>query len=214
MENSTSYFVELDENNFVIRVLCLSTESLLNSDGEEDEQIGVDILKGLTSSTLKWKRCWQNANKDLSKRFAYPGPFSFYDENLDIFYGDKPYEGWFFDTSSLEWKPPVGSPPKPELTQEQIDKYYTYNWDSELYSKGENPWHLRSTPPPSPLLTDEQRDSKGFYFWDEEEVEWQFVIPGEPPELTEQQISDGYIYQWDEPAHRNGQNGWYLVKTI
>lgn len=214
MENPISYFAELDENNVVKRVLCLDTIYLLDDDGTEQEELGIQKMKEITSSDLKWKRCWMDANRDLSKRFDYPSMGSFYDENLDIFYGLPLEREWVFDTETLEWKPPIDSPPKPSITQQQIDDGYVYLWSYRLYAEGENPWVLRFVRPLMPALTEAELAAKSFYFWEEENKEWKLCTPvGEHPELTEEQINQGYVYHWDENAYRDGQSGWCLVQA-
>jgi len=45
-----AHFAQLDENNIVTRVIVVSNEDVLNSDGEEVEQIGIDFCKNLFGS--------------------------------------------------------------------------------------------------------------------------------------------------------------------
>lgn len=141
-----AHFAQLDENNTVIGVLVVLNSDITDENGIEKEEIGIQFLKSLLGENTIWKQTSYNHN--FRKRYAGYGYT--YDETLDAFIPPKPYDNWILDDVTLDWIPPVA---QPELTQEQIDQRYYYDWDQELSETGENGWVLKQFPesPEDPL---------------------------------------------------------------
>lgn len=76
-----AHFAELDENNIVMRVIVISNSDLLNENGEESEQIGVEFCKSLFGQDTKWVQTSYNNN--IRKYFAGIGYT--YNQELDEF---------------------------------------------------------------------------------------------------------------------------------
>jgi len=127
-----AHFARLDENNFVIDVTVIVNEVIVDDQGQENEQIGIDFCKQLFGEDTKWIQASYNGNI----RGRYPGIGFKYDSDIDKFVGPKPYPSWTLDPNTGDWVPPI---PKPQETQEQIDKFITYMWSEE-----ENNWITRS----------------------------------------------------------------------
>ena len=51
-----AHFAELDNDSKVIRVLVIAN-AVLDDDGSENEQQGIDLLKSLYGTYTTWKQC-------------------------------------------------------------------------------------------------------------------------------------------------------------
>jgi hypothetical protein len=74
-----AHFAELDDNNIVTRVLVIHNNELLNADGQELEQKGIDFCVGLFGG--RWVQTSYNANF----RGCYAGIGFAYNPDLDLF---------------------------------------------------------------------------------------------------------------------------------
>ena len=115
-----AHFALLDENNMVLNVLVIANEQLLDNDGNEVEQLGVDFLHKIGLSG-KWKQCSYNGN--FRHVMADPNG-GYYDEINDVFIIKKPYQSWILD-DNFDWKAPFPAPDQ--------DKYWwnepTQTWE-------------------------------------------------------------------------------------
>jgi len=114
-----AHFAKLDNNNKVIKVIVVHNNELLDENGEESEQKGIDFLKQLfKDSDAVWKQT--SYNRNFRTRLAGPGQT--YDESRDAFILPKPYDSWTLDENTLDWTSPIAHP---------TDGLH-YNWDEEL----------------------------------------------------------------------------------
>lgn len=120
-------FAELDSNNIVKRVIVISNDKNINSDGNEDESVGIAFCRSLYGENTNWKQTSYNGN--IRKRFAGRG--ALYDESLDAFIGVQPYPSWTLDRDTFDWVSPLGA--EPTLTDEQIASDSYYRWDEDAY---------------------------------------------------------------------------------
>jgi hypothetical protein len=74
-----AHFAELDDNNIVTRVLVIHNNELLDVNGEESEQKGIDFCVGLFGG--RWVQTSYNANF----RALYAGIGFLYDPIEDVF---------------------------------------------------------------------------------------------------------------------------------
>ena len=56
-----AHFAELDSKNIVKQVIVIDNRVLLNSDGDEVEQLGIDYCKSLFGEKTNWKQTSYNA---------------------------------------------------------------------------------------------------------------------------------------------------------
>lgn len=133
-----AHFAQLDDNNVVLNVVVVANSDTTDENGIENEEVGIQFLKSLLGEHTVWKQTSYNNNI----RKVYAGIGYTYDETLDVFIPPKPYDNWTFDEDAWNWTYPN---PKPELTQEQIDQGYYYDWDQELSETGENGWVLKQS---------------------------------------------------------------------
>jgi hypothetical protein len=73
-------FAELDENNIVLRVVVVNNGDILDDDGNESEQKGIDICNSICGQGT-WLQCSYNG----TRRGTYPGIGYRYDAERDIF---------------------------------------------------------------------------------------------------------------------------------
>ena len=91
-----AYFAQLDENNVVLQVLALDNSLLLDAEGQEQEELGVQFLKNLLGQETTWKQTSYNthANEHLlggvSFRKNYAGIGYVFNAQLDAFIPPKP----------------------------------------------------------------------------------------------------------------------------
>jgi|TARA_R110002074_G_scaffold209_4_gene865 hypothetical protein len=112
-------FAKIGLNNKVIEVLSVHNNELLDSNGVEQENIGIDFLTKLTGWAI-WKQTSYNNN--IRKNHAGIGYT--YDEDRDAFIPIKPYNSWVLNETTCLWEAPVV---KPEDGQK-------YNWNEETTS--------------------------------------------------------------------------------
>ena len=117
-----AHFAQL-ENNIVTKVIVVANQDILDENGQENEQKGIDFCSNLLGGT--WKQTSYNAR--IRKNYAGIGYT--YDETLDAFVPPKPFESWVLDTDKAQWKAPVDMPTD--------DKRYTWNEDTLAWVEAE-----------------------------------------------------------------------------
>ena len=110
-----AHFAKLDENNKVIRVSVVDNSNILDSSGNESEEVGIAYLKSIHGANTNWKQTSYNNNI----RGTFAGIDYIYDAVKDVFYPPKPYPSWTLDEAKWSWQPPVLFP--------QDDKIYYWN---------------------------------------------------------------------------------------
>ena len=126
-----SSFAKIGLNNKVIEVKSVVNEVLHDSNGVEQESIGIDFLTKLTGWSI-WKQTSYNTRGGEHKTGGTPFRKNFagigmtYDEDRDAFIPPKPYPSWTLNEQTCLWECPVA---KPQLTQEQYDNNNYYEWN-------------------------------------------------------------------------------------
>ena len=126
-------FAKIGLNNKVIEVLSVHNNELKDSNGVEQENIGIDFLTKLTGWAI-WKQTSYNTSGGVHNNGGTPfrknhaGIGYTYNEDRDAFIQPKPYNSWVLNETTCLWEAPVI---KPELTQEQIDNESYYTWNEE-----------------------------------------------------------------------------------
>ena len=96
-----AHFAELDSDNKVLRVLCISNVSILDGHGNESEAIGASLCKDLYGGN------WIQTSYNNNFRKQYAGIGSTYDADKDIFIRHQPFDSWVLDSND-DWQPPEG----------------------------------------------------------------------------------------------------------
>jgi hypothetical protein len=101
------------ENNIVITVVSVVNEVLKDSNGVEQEQLGINFLKTLYNEpNAIWKQTSYNTNGGVHKlngtpfRKNHAGIGYTYDSNRDAFISPKPYNSWILNEDTCLWNAP------------------------------------------------------------------------------------------------------------
>jgi len=92
-----AHFAEIDENNIVKQVIVVHNNELLDENGIESEQKGIDFCVNLLGGT--WIQTSYNAN--FRSRFAGIGYI--YDAAFDAFIMPKCHDEAVLDEATYEW---------------------------------------------------------------------------------------------------------------
>ena len=124
-------FAKIGLNNKVIEVLSVVNEVLHDSNGIEQEAIGIDFLTKLTGYPV-WKQTSYNTiggvhnNNGTPLRKNHAGIGYTYDEDRDAFIPKKPFNSWILNEDTCLWNPPVA---KPNDGKKYNWNETTKNWD-------------------------------------------------------------------------------------
>ena len=108
-------FAKIGLNNKVIEVLSVVNEVLHDSNGVEQEVIGIDFLTKLTGYPV-WKQTSYNTKGGIHMEGGTPfrknhaGIGFTYDENRDAFIPPKPFNSWILNEDTCLWNAPVAMP--------------------------------------------------------------------------------------------------------
>ena len=108
-------FAKIGLNGKVIEVLSIVNEVLHDSNGIEQEVIGIDFLTKLTGYPV-WKQTSYNThggvhdNGGTPLRKNHAGIGYTYDEDRDAFIPKKPFNSWILNESTCQWQPPITYP--------------------------------------------------------------------------------------------------------
>ena len=117
-----AHFAILNESNIVIRVEVINNAVLLDGDGVEQEQLGIDFLTSLYGAG-NYKQT--SYNKQIRKNYAGVGYT--YDAVKDKFIKSKPFASWSLDEND-DWKAPITHP----------DDDKDYYWNEDNYQADNN----------------------------------------------------------------------------
>jgi len=108
-------FAKIGLNNKVIEVQSVVNEVLHDSNGVEQENIGIDFLTKLTGWAI-WKQTSYNTQGGVHKlggtpfRKNHAGIGYTYDEDRDAFIPPKPFNSWILDEDTCLWNAPIPYP--------------------------------------------------------------------------------------------------------
>ena len=124
-------FAKIGLNNKVIEVLSVHNNELKDSNGVEQENIGIDFLTKLTGWAI-WKQTSYNTHGGVHSTGGTPlrknhaGIGYTYDEDRDAFIAPKPYASWILNEETCQWEAPVVYPDDGERYTWNES---TTNWD-------------------------------------------------------------------------------------
>jgi hypothetical protein len=120
-------FAKIGLNNKVIEVNSVHNDVLKDSNGIEQENIGIDFLTKLTGWAI-WKQTSYNTvggvhnNGGTPFRKNHAGIGYTYDEDRDAFIPKKPYNSWILNEQTCQWGAPVAYPTDGQR----------YNWNEQI----------------------------------------------------------------------------------
>jgi hypothetical protein len=118
-----AYFAKLGPGNVVLEVHRVVNDVIIDADGIEQEQIGVDFLNTTYKTNDIYKKTSYNTKggkhyssedpnilsntpeKAFRKNFAKPGYI--YDQQRDAFMEPQPFSSWTLNEETCMWEPPV-----------------------------------------------------------------------------------------------------------
>jgi hypothetical protein len=125
-----AHFAELDENNIVLRVIVVNNNELLDENGNEIEQKGIDFCSNLLGGT------WIQTSYNGNIRKNYAGIGMFYDSTLDLFRllnAPIDYPSFILNDNG-RWVPPIPYPSDAIINNENPRESKSYYWDEETLS--------------------------------------------------------------------------------
>jgi len=108
-------FAKIGLNSKVIEVLSVNNEVLKDSNGIEQEALGIDFLTKLTGWAI-WKQTSYNTQAGVHKlngtpfRKNFAGIGHIYDEDRDAFISPRVYKGWVLNEQTCTWESPIPLP--------------------------------------------------------------------------------------------------------
>jgi len=108
-------FAKIGLNSKVIEVLSVHNNVLKDSNGVEQESIGIDFLTKLTGWAI-WKQTSYNTHGGVHSSGGTPlrknhaGIGMTYDETRDAFIPKKPFNSWILNETTCLWNAPVAYP--------------------------------------------------------------------------------------------------------
>ena len=124
-------FAKIGLNNKVIEVLSVVNEVLHDSNGVEQEVIGIDFLTKLTGYPV-WKQTSYNTHGGVHNNGGTPfrknhaGIGYTYDEVRDAFIPPKPFNSWILNEDTCQWQSPI---PYPQDNNRYKWNEQTLSWD-------------------------------------------------------------------------------------
>jgi hypothetical protein len=124
-------FAKIGLNNKVIEVLSVVNEVLHDSNGVEQESIGIDFLTKLTGYPV-WVQTSYNThggvhdNGGTPLRKNHAGIGYTYDEDRDAFIPKKPFNSWILNETTCLWESPI---PYPQDNNEYKWNEQNQSWD-------------------------------------------------------------------------------------
>jgi len=108
-----AHFSKLGTGNIIEQVIVINNSVITDSDGNEQEQLGVDFINNLYGTRDVWKQTSYNGT--IRKNFAGVG-YS-YDQTRDAFIPPKPFNSWILDEDTCLWEAPVAKPDDEQIYQ-------------------------------------------------------------------------------------------------
>lgn len=108
-----AHFAKLDANNVVLEVHVVHNNELLDENGVEQEQRGIDFLINWSNGYLAWKQTSYNG----TFRKNYAGIGYTYRADIDAFVPPQPFASWVLNEMTAQWEPPVPYPTDGNLYQ-------------------------------------------------------------------------------------------------
>jgi len=121
-------FAKIGLNGKVIEVQSVANEVLHDSNGIEQEAIGIDFLTKLTGWAI-WKQTSYNTHGGVHNNNGTPfrknhASINFtYDEDRNAFIPPKVYTSWVLNEQTCLWEAPVAKP----TTELENNQYYSWN---------------------------------------------------------------------------------------
>jgi hypothetical protein len=124
-----AYFAKLGTGNIIETVISINNSVITDSNGVEQEQLGVDFINKLYNTRDAWKQTSYNGN--FRKNFAGIGYF--YDQSRDAFISPKPFNSWILNEDTCVWESPINKP------TEELEENQYYSWNESIIN-----WEIKT----------------------------------------------------------------------
>jgi len=119
-----AHFAQI-ENNIVTQVIVIDNNDILDEQGNESEDIGVQFCINLLGGA--WKQTSYNTNsgehpQGSPLRKNYAGIGMTYDSTRDAFIPPQPFSSWVLDEDTCQWESPIPYPT--DLVEGEV-----FEWD-------------------------------------------------------------------------------------
>ncbi len=128
-------FAKLNSENIVTTVVSVVNEVLKDSNGIEQENIGIEFLKTLyNESNAIWKQTSYNTvggihnNGGTPFRKNHAGIGYTYDQTRDAFIAPKPFNSWILNETTCTWNAPIAYPVDSNINNMYIWNEENQNW--------------------------------------------------------------------------------------
>ena len=125
-------FAKINLSNIVETVESVNNELLKDSNGIEQENIGIQFLRTLYNEpNANWKQTSYNTSNGIHKLGEIPFRKNFagigytYDENRNAFIPPKPFNSWILNEDTCRWEAPVARP--------QDNNMYSWNEQNQTW---------------------------------------------------------------------------------
>jgi hypothetical protein len=131
-------FAKIGLNGKVIEIQSVVNEVLHDSNGIEQESIGIDFLTKLTGWAI-WKQTSYNTNGGVHNNNGTPlrknhaGIGYTYDEDRDAFIPKKPFNSWILNEQTCQWVAPINMP------TEELEENQYYSWNESIIN-----WEIKT----------------------------------------------------------------------
>ena len=111
-----AHFCKLDENNVVLETIVVNNEVLLDENGVEQEQKGIDFLIEWSGGHTNWKQTSYNTQAGVHLlggtpfRKNYATKSFTYDSVRDAFIPEKLYSSHTLNEETCRWEAPIPMP--------------------------------------------------------------------------------------------------------
>ena len=99
-----AHFAELDNDNNVLRVIVVDNNDILDGNGNESEEVGINFCTQLLGGI------WKQTSYNGTFRKNYAGIGYTYDEVRNAFIPPKPYSKWVLNEETCNWEAPIAYP--------------------------------------------------------------------------------------------------------
>ena len=129
-------FAKLNSENIVISVESVVNEVIKDSNGVEQEQLGIDFLRKLYNEpNAIWKQTSYNTHNGIHDNGGIPfrknhaGIGYTYDISRNAFIPPKPYNSWVLNEQTCNWNSPIPIP-----NDASVDKRYKWNEETQNWT--------------------------------------------------------------------------------
>jgi hypothetical protein len=137
-----AHFAELDENNIVLRVVVIGNDVPTSNGplGENDMHPDGEIY---CQNLFKGGR-WKQTSYNNKFRKNYAGIGSIYNDEINMFISQRPYQSFNLNKSNGEWEAPIPYPTKKYINENHPDGPVSYiiEWDeqNQRWTAKDKPW--------------------------------------------------------------------------